>query len=137
MIRTAYNSTHTKSGAKIETFLASLHGPGYLRIPDPIGMDELLESCTLSDLNVYSRAHDLTVDPRTFDAWGGKTFVPGTAAWSVGGQSIKGYKGQTEAVECWFEVQGALDGGFYVLAFAEVPTPDGPMVRVQLDVEFD
>ena len=63
MIRTAYHTTRTASGSKIETFLGSLHSPGYLRISDPIGMNELLESCTLSDLNVYSRAHGLNQTP--------------------------------------------------------------------------
>ena len=63
MIRTAYYTTRTASGAKIETFLGSLHGPGYLRISGPVSMDELLDSCCLSGLNVYSREHGLKADP--------------------------------------------------------------------------
>ena len=137
MIRTPYNTASTPSGAKVETFLSSLHGPGYVKISDPICMGELLRACQYSTLKVFSRAHGVEVDSSEFLSICAKTFVPGNGAWSVGGQTLKGYKDGTKPVRVWFEVQEAEDGGAYVIAYAEVHTPDGPSIRVQLDVEFD
>lgn len=137
MNRKPYNTTNARNGVKVETFLASLHGPGYLKLSAPLSMTELLQACQYSALTVNSRAHAIEVDTSEFLSIGSKTFVPGTGAWSVGGQTMKGYKDGTKPVRCWFEVQEASDGAAYVIAYAEVPTPDGPSVRVQLDVEFD
>lgn len=137
MIRTAYNTAHTQSGAKIETFLASVHGPGYIKISEPICMNELLESCKYSDLNIYSSAHGLKVDPRVFDDFGG------VILWSerVDTFSAPTFKVRNEygrEFRAWFEAQQTADGtGIYLIAFTDLPTPNGPTIRVQLDVEFD
>lgn len=100
-------------------------------------MDELLESCTLSDLNVCSRAHGLTVDPRTFDAWGGKTFVEGGGAWSCGAKEFSAADEDGRAHPTYFHVEEDGEGGAFITAYAEVTRAGFPTRRVQLDVEFD
>ena len=137
MIRTAYNTAHTPTGAKVETFLGSLYGPGYVKISEPITLGELLQTCQYSTLNVFSRAHAIEVDSSEFLRIDAKVIVPGNGPWSIGGQTLKGFKDGSKPVRVWFDVQEAEDGGAYVIAYAEVHTPDGPSINVQLDVEFD
>jgi len=134
--RHAYNTTHTAEGAVIETHLNSLWGPGYLKISEPISMEDLLSSCSLTELRVYNRAHGIDVAESEFTRIAGKTFTPGGGAWSVTAQTLKGTSDRGE-VPCRFEVQESADGCAFVTAYADVPTPGGPTIQVQLDVEFD
>jgi len=137
MIRTPYNTTLTPEGVTVQTFLPSMrYSAGYLKISGPLSMSELIGSCEYSKLTLQNREYGVEVDSSEFDRIAGKTFTPGGGAWSVNAQTLKGTTDRGE-VTCRFDVTQALDGCIFVTAYADVPTPDGPTIQVQLNVEFD
>lgn len=132
-----YYTTKTASGATIETYLESMHGPGYLRISAPISVAELLESCNLSVLTAENAGAGLEVSQSEFERISGKTFVPGTGAWAVGSQELRCTAYYKSIHSAYFEVTEDVDGWSFVTAYAEVRQPGGPPVRVNLNVSFD
>lgn len=136
-MNTPYYSLTTESGAKVETYLPSMHARGFLRISKPVSLGELLASDELSALTIECRSQGLKVKSSEYARIKGKTFVEGTGAWAVGAQELKCSNESGKPCTAYLNVEADGRGGVYVTAYAEVSREGYPTQRVQLDVEFD
>lgn len=136
-MNTPYYSLTTASGAKIETYLPSTYGRGFLRVSEPISLSELLESDELSTLTIECRSQGLKVKPSEYARIKDKTLVPVVGAWAVGAQELMCIAESGEPCTAYIHVEEDGRGWVYVTAFAEISREGYPTQRVQLDVEFD
>lgn len=132
-----YYSVTTVSGAKVETYLPSIHARGYLRISKPISLGELLASDKLSALTIECRSLGLEVKSSEYERIKSKVFVEGTGAWAVGAQELICGHESGKLCTAYLNVEADGRGGVYVTAYADVARDGYPTQRVQLDVEFD
>jgi len=138
-MNTPYYSLTTASGAKVETYLPSIHSRGFLRVSEPISLCELLESDELSTLTIECRSQGLKVKRSEYARIKDKTIVPVSGAWAVGAQELICIAESGEPCTAYIHVEedGFWGGWVYVTAFAEISREGYPTQRVQLDVEFD